>query len=182
MWLIAQGDFLGAAEVYRGTSPFPEICGRICPQERLCEGACVLGRRDEAPSLGKLEMFVADYARLVQGWPVAERQPLSGKDVAVVGSGPAGLAVAEALARRGHCVTVYEAAPHPGGLLLYGIPNFKLPKELVLGKIEALRRLGIAFVCNTRIGRNLTVDDLFLAGFDAVFLGVGANAPEGAGR
>jgi glutamate synthase (NADPH/NADH) small chain len=95
--------------------------------------------------------------------------------VAVVGSGPAGLAVAESLARRGHRVTVYEAAPHPGGLLLYGIPNFKLPKDLVLGKIDSLRQLGVTFVCNTRIGHTLTVDDLFLAGFDAVFLGLGAN-------
>ena len=175
LWLISLGDFTGAAEVYRRTSPFPEICGRVCPQERLCEGACVLGRRDEAPSLGKLEMFVADYARLLEGWPVPERAPLTGREVAVVGSGPSGLAVAESLARRGHHVTVYEAAPHPGGLLLYGIPNFKLPKDLILGKIDALRRMGVSFVCNTRIGHTLTVDDLFLSGFDAVFLGIGAN-------
>jgi glutamate synthase (NADPH/NADH) small chain len=175
LWLISQGDFLAAAEVYRQTSIFPEICGRVCPQERLCEGACVLGRRDEAPSLGKLEMFVADYERAVRGWPVPQRAPSTGKEVAVVGSGPAGLAVAEALIRRGHRVTVYEAAPYPGGLLLYGIPNFKLPKSLVMEKITALRLAGVAFVCNTRIGQDITVGDLFLAGFQAVFLGVGAN-------
>lgn len=175
LWLISQGDFVGAAEIYRQTSIFPEICGRVCPQERLCEGACVLGKGKDAPSLGKLEMFVADYQRALGGWPVAERAPLTGKDVAVVGSGPAGLAAAEALARRGHKVTVYEAAPYPGGLLLYGIPNFKLPKSLIIGKIESLKRLGVKFVCNTRIGQHLTVDDLFLADFQAVFLAVGAN-------
>lgn len=175
LWLISQGDFVGAAEIYRQTSIFPEICGRVCPQERLCEGACVLGKGKDAPSLGKLEMFVADYQRTLGGWPVAERAPLTGKDVAVVGSGPAGLAAAEVLARRGHKVTVYEAAPYPGGLLLYGIPNFKLPKSLIIGKIESLRQLGVKFVCNTRIGQHITVDDLFLADFQAVFLAVGAN-------
>lgn len=175
LWLISQGDFLSAASLYRQTSPFPEICGRVCPQERLCEGACVLGKGTHAPALGKLEMFVADYQRREQGWPVAEREPFTGHDVAVVGSGPAGLAAAEALARRGHKVTVYEAAAYPGGLLLYGIPSFKLPKSLVIGKIESLRQLGVKFVCNTRIGEHLSVDDLFLADFHAVFLAVGAN-------
>ncbi len=176
MWLISQGDFLGAADLYRQTSIFPEICGRVCPQERLCEGACALGKRDEAPSLGKLEMFVADYQRqALGGWPKPERLPNTGKEVAVVGSGPAGLAVAERLAGRGHAVTVYDAAPYPGGLLLYGIPNFKLPKSLVVEKVEALKELGVKFVCNTRIGERITIDDLFLSGFHAVFVGVGAN-------
>lgn len=175
LWLIAHGDFLGAAELYRQTSIFPEICGRVCPQEKLCEGACVIGRRSDAPSLGKLEMFVADYQRQLSGWPAPEKAPATGKEVAVVGSGPAGLAVAEALAQRGHAVTVYEAAPFPGGLLLYGIPGFKLPKELITGKIEQLEKLGVRFICNTRIGQRITVDDLFLSGYHAVFLGVGAN-------
>jgi glutamate synthase (NADPH/NADH) small chain len=176
MWLISQGDFLGAADLYRETSIFPEICGRVCPQERLCEGACALGKRDDAPSLGKLEMFVADYQRrALGGWPTPGRLPSTGKEIAVVGSGPAGLAVAERLVCRGHAVTVYEAAPYPGGLLLYGIPNFKLPKALVVAKVEALKELGVKFICNTRIGERITVDDLFLSGFHAVFVGVGAN-------
>lgn len=175
MWLIAQGDFVGAADVYRRTSVFPEICARVCPQERLCEGACVLSRHDEAPSLGKLEMFVSDYQHLVDDGPATGRAVSTGKQVAVIGAGPAGLAVAESLVLRGHSVTVYEAAPYPGGLLLYGIPNFKLPKSLVFEKVDYLRRLGVDFVCNTRVGKNITIDDLFVAGFQAVFLGVGAN-------
>jgi glutamate synthase (NADPH/NADH) small chain len=175
LWLISQGDFIGAANIYRQTSIFPEICGRVCPQEKLCEGACVLGKHFEASSLGKLEMFVADYQRASEGWPSVEIAPPTGKRVAVVGAGPAGMAVAEALVKRGHAITVFEAAPYPAGLLMYGIPNFKLPKSLVMDKIEHMKSLGIVFVCNTRIGEQMTVDDLFRAGYHAVFLGVGAN-------
>ncbi|MCW5851546.1 MAG: NAD(P)-dependent oxidoreductase [Anaerolineae bacterium] len=175
MWLIAQGDFIGAANIYRQTSIFPEICGRVCPQERLCEGSCVLGKRLGPPSLGKLEMFVADYQRAVEGWPKPTLAPATGKRVAIVGGGPAGLAAAESLTRFGHGVTVYEAAPYPGGLLMYGIPSFKLPKSLIVEKVEYLAGLGIEFACNTRVGRDITVDSLFEQGYHAVFLGVGAN-------
>jgi glutamate synthase (NADPH/NADH) small chain len=176
LWMIAQGDFIGAANVYRQTSIFPEFCGRVCPQERLCEGACAMGKHYETPSLGKLEMFVADYQRqMFGGYPAFDKKPSTGKSVAIVGSGPAGLAVAERLLQRGHAVTVYEAMPFGGGLLLYGIPNFKLAKSLIVEKIEFLQKSGVKFVFNTRIGKDITVDELFNKGFGAVFIGVGAN-------
>ncbi|MBI5712089.1 MAG: FAD-dependent oxidoreductase [Chloroflexi bacterium] len=176
LWLIAQGDFNGAANVYRQTSIFPEFCGRVCPQERLCEGACAMGKHYETPSLGKLEMFVADYQRqMFGGYPALEKKSSTGKSVAIVGSGPAGLAVAERLIQRGHAVTVYEAMPFGGGLLMYGIPNFKLAKSLIVEKIEFLQKIGVKFNFNTRIGKDVTVDELFNKGFGAVFIGVGAN-------
>ena len=174
MWLISQGDFLGAAEVYRQISVMPEICGRVCPQERLCEGACVIGKRGVPVSLGKLETFVADYQRKTVGFPTPEIAPATGKRVAVVGSGPAGLAVAENLTCRGYDVTVYEAWPKPGGLLMYGIPSFKLPKDIIEEKIAYLKRIGVKFITDTRIGGTITVDGL-LEESDAVFLGTGAN-------
>jgi glutamate synthase (NADPH/NADH) small chain len=176
MWLISQGDFLGAADLYRQTSIFPEICGRVCPQEKLCEGSCVLSKRHGALSLGKLEMFVADYQRaMLGGFPKPEIAPATGKWVGIVGAGPAGLAVAETLRKRGHRMTVYEAAPHGGGLLTYGIPNFKLPKELVIEKIEFLQSIGVEFQFNTRVGEAITIDQMFAQGIHAVFVGVGAN-------
>jgi glutamate synthase (NADPH/NADH) small chain len=153
----------------------PEICGRVCPQERLCEGACPVTRRGTPIALGRLEAFVADVQRrALGGFPIPPISPPTGKRVAVVGSGPAGLTVAEWLARNGHAVTVYEKWLRPGGLLVYGIPSFKLSKTIVEEKIACLEQIGVTFVCGTRIGRDLTVDDL-LARFDAVFLGTGAN-------
>jgi len=175
MWLISQGEFLGAAQVYRQTSIFPEICGRVCPQEKLCEGACPLGKRAIAPALGALEVFVSDYQRMNGGWPIVDVAPPSGKSVAVIGSGPSGLAAAESLVKRGHAVTVYEAMPAAGGLLMYGIPNFKLDKDLVQQKIDMLESVGVQFKYNVRVGKEFSVDELLDGGFDAIFLGVGAN-------
>jgi glutamate synthase (NADPH/NADH) small chain len=175
MWLIAQGDFIGAANVYRETSNFPEICGRVCPQEVLCQGHCANGKSTDPVYLGKLESFVADYQRRVLGgFPMPELAPPSGHAVAVVGSGPAGLACAEELVKRGHAVTVYEAMPRPGGLLFYGIPRFKLPRDIVLEKIKFLEELGVRFVCNTRVGRDITIPQL-LERYEAVFLGTGTG-------
>jgi glutamate synthase (NADPH/NADH) small chain len=175
MWLIEQGQFLEAAKLYRQTSSMPEICGRVCPHEQLCQGSCVHGKHHEPVLTGPLEAFVADYERQ-QGYT---RIPIlaapSGKRVAIVGSGPAGLACAEQLAQQGHSVTVYESKPAPGGLLLYGIPNFKLPKNVVLARLCELRAAGVEFQTDTYIGKDITIEDLFSAGFDAVFVGVGSE-------
>ncbi len=177
MWLVSQGDFIGAANVYRRTSNLPEICGRVCPQEVLCQGSCVQGKADLPVYLGKIEAFVTDYQRRVQGGiPLPYMEPDTGFRVAVVGSGPAGLACAEELRKRGHSITVYEAWPKPGGLLYYGIPAFKLPKHVVRAKIEQLERMDIQFVTGTYVGKDITVDDLMgELGFDAVFLGTGTG-------
>jgi glutamate synthase (NADPH/NADH) small chain len=172
MWLIEQGDFIGAAEIYRQTSSMPEICGRVCPHEALCRGACPRGKRGEPVITGALEVFVTDYQRQHGKVEIPVGTP-TGKQVAVVGSGPAGLSCAEQLIQRGHSVTIYEAAPALGGLLLYGIPNFKLPKDVVQAVIGDLERAGVSFITNTRIGENKTIDNLFEDGHQAVFIGVG---------
>ena len=173
--LLEQGDIIGAANKFRETSPMPEICGRLCPHEQLCEGACVLGKKAKPGAIGRLESFVADYQRKHEGWPRPEVAPPTGRKVAVVGSGPAGLVVAEELAKRGHTVVVYEAWPLPGGLLRYGIPGFKISKRVIDDKIRMLEKLRVTFVTNTRIGKDMTVDNLLQAGYDAVFLGYGAG-------
>ncbi len=175
LWLIENSQFLEAASVYRRTSSLPDICGRICPQENLCEGACVRGKMNNLPvPTGALEAFVADYEREHQPYEILIGEP-TGKDVAVVGAGPAGLSVAERLVEHGHDVTIFDSKVAPGGLLLYGIPNFKLPKNIVLEKWGTLANAGIKFVGKTYIGKGKSVDELFADGFDAVFLGVGVG-------
>jgi glutamate synthase (NADPH/NADH) small chain len=180
--LLEQGDIDGAANVFRETSNLPELCGRLCPQERLCEGECVVAfairpdMHQEPPvSIGKLEAFSTDYQRDNVSVPLPVLPAASGFRVAVVGAGPAGLAVAEELARKGHTCTMYDAWPEPGGILLYGIPNFKLSKQVLTDKLKFLERLGVSFVGNTWVGRDITVDELFESGFDAVFVGTGAG-------
>ncbi len=168
------GDIIGAADVFRDTSNLPEICGRICPQEILCEGHCVVGKNNIPVQIGKLEFFVTDYQRRNGGLPRREVAAPSGRRVAIVGAGPAGLAVAEELAVRGHRCTVYDAWAEPGGILLYGIPSFKLSKQIVREKIEALRCLGVQFIQNTVIGRDMSFAGL-QADHDAVFIGIGAG-------
>jgi glutamate synthase (NADPH/NADH) small chain len=174
MWLIEKGDFIGAAEIYRRTSSMPEICGRVCPHEALCQGACPRNKRGEPVITGALEVFVADYQRQ-HGTVEIPVGPPSGKHVAIVGAGPASLACAEQLRQRGHDVTIFDAAPAPGGLLLYGIPNFKLAKEVVFARIGDLEQAGVNFVNNTRIGERKTIDDLFDEGYQTVFVGVGTG-------
>jgi glutamate synthase (NADPH/NADH) small chain len=172
LWLISQGDFVGAARVFAQTSPLPEVCGRVCPN--LCQKGCVLGRAFGAASVGKLEAFVANIARREGALAIEVPEEKTGKRIAVVGSGPAGITVAEDLIKNGHEVTIYEAWPVPGGVLIYGIPNFKLSKEVVLNKVRDLEAVGVQFITNTRIGETITIDDL-LREYDAVFLGTGAG-------
>ncbi|MDP9268166.1 MAG: NAD(P)-dependent oxidoreductase [Acidobacteriota bacterium] len=177
---LGNGDILGAAEKFYETSNMPDVCGRICPQEKLCEGACVVGAHKAPVTIGKLEAYVADYVRRNYGHLHRERAPATGRRVAVIGGGPAGMTVAEELAVCGHTVTVYEMWPMPGGLLLYGIPNFKLDKEVVLAKLEHLHELGVEFVCNYHAGKEHPVEELLHPGggrdrgYDLLFLGYGA--------
>jgi glutamate synthase (NADPH/NADH) small chain len=173
LFAIEQRKHEEAADIFRLTSNFPEACGRLCPQEVLCEGSCTVGGYDRAVNIGKLEAFCTDWQRNHHGFPTPPLPPATGRRVAVVGSGPAGIAVAEELTCRGHAVVVVEGWPNPGGLLHYGIPDFKLSKDIVQAKIAHLESLGVKFRCNTRVGRDVQVDDL-LREFEAVFLGVGA--------
>lgn len=174
MWLIEQGRFLDAASLYRRTSTLPEICGRVCPHEQLCQGSCVRNKHHEPVLTGALEAFVTDYERQAAGVSIP-RGELSGKRVAVVGAGPSGLAVAEQLVQRGHQVTIYDAKPAPGGLLVYGIPNFKLPKDVVGARWADLASAGVDFIGGTTIGKDKTIDDLFGEGYEAIFVGVGTG-------
>lgn len=172
LWLISQGDYISAAQVFAATSSLPEVCGRVCPN--LCQQGCVLGRAYGAVSVGKLEAFAADVARKAGALAIPVPEHRTGKRVAVVGSGPAGITVAEDMVKQGHDVTVYEAWPMAGGVLIYGIPNFKVDKHLVQYKIDDLKDAGVRFVTNTRIGEAITVDDL-LRDYHAVFLGTGSG-------
>ena len=179
---LEAGDMEGAALVFRETSNLPDMCGRLCPQESLCEGACVVGfairpapyGKQPPVAIGKLEAFIADWQRKNGGVPLPITAPATGKKVAIIGSGPAGLAVAEELVKQGHSCTVFESWPVPGGVLLYGIPNFKMRKEILEAKLEFLERIGVEFVCNTVVGKDVTVDGLLENGYHAVFLGTGA--------
>ena len=179
LWYMSQGDPIKGIAVYHQTSGMSEVCGRVCPQEVLCEGSCTIGHIETPVHIGMLEASSATYERTTRGYPSVPPGSIkpTGQRVAVVGSGPAGLMVAERLAKRGHSITVYEAWPRPGGVLVYGIPNFKLDKSIINDKVRYLEEvLNVKFVCNTRIGAegNPTVDDL-LEEYDAVFLGTGAG-------
>jgi glutamate synthase (NADPH/NADH) small chain len=174
MRYISEGQFLEAAAVYQATSTLPEICSRVCPQESLCEGACVLGKRGHAVALGALEQFVMDYAHAHANQSLhAPRPAPTNKSVAIIGTGPAGLSAAQRLLEKGHAVTLYEAWPHPGGWLTYAVPTYKLPRSYVDGKIAQLKNLGAQFMLNTRIGVDVPFSDL-REQHDAVFIAVGA--------
>ncbi len=173
---IEAGDFIGAAEKIKETNQLPAVCGRVCPQESQCEAVCIVGKKSTPVSIGRLERFAADYERTYGQPKLIQRNP-TGKRVAVVGSGPAGLTVAAELIKKGHEVTVFEALHKFGGVLIYGIPEFRLPNEVVEREVMELQRLGVKFIKNVFIGRTLTVEELFKQGFHAVFLGTGAGHP-----
>ena len=174
---LREGDIKGAAEVISQDSSLPSICGRVCPQESQCEGACILGIKGESVAIGKLERFVGDW-QLENGRPAVEIAK-NGHKVAVVGSGPAGLACASDLAKMGYEVTIFEALHEAGGVLVYGIPEFRLPKEKVVkGEIESVKALGVKIETDVVVGRTITVDSLLdEEGYDAVFIGSGAGLP-----
>ncbi|MBR5699748.1 MAG: FAD-dependent oxidoreductase, partial [Bacteroidales bacterium] len=177
---VAAGDIAGAAAKIAEDSSLPAVCGRVCPQESQCEGACVLGVKGEPVSIGKLERFVADYSA-AEGAAEAKAIPASsGRKVAVIGSGPAGLACATDLAKAGYAVTIFEALHKAGGVLEYGIPEFRLPKEKVLKReLDAVRALGVKIELDVIIGRTVTIDSLMdQEGFEAVFIGTGAGLPK----
>lgn len=175
MWEISQGNFIRAAQIYRQTNPFPELCGRLCPDEALCAGSCGVGKRHGSVRLGRLEAFVADFQRKNSGLPLAAIQSPNGKKVAIVGSGPAGLAAAEQLTRCGHQVTIFEKHAKPGGTLAYAIPRFRLPIEVVESKVEQLDRMGVRFITKTVVGENILLDDIRQAGYQAIMLCSGAG-------
>lgn len=175
--LIAEGDFIGAAHKLKETNALPAVCGRVCPQEDQCEKVCILGKKGEPVAIGRLERFAADYEQKIGNIRIPAPAPRTGKKIAVVGAGPAGLTIAGDLVKMGHEVTIFEALHKAGGVLIYGIPEFRLPKAIVDAEVDYLEKLGAKIVTNVAIGRSKTVDELFEEGFQAVFLGVGAGAP-----
>ena len=173
---VAVGDFQGAYDIIYKSSSLPAVCGRVCPQETQCESKCVRGIKGEPVAIGRLERFVADWY-MKNSTAASVDIKKNGKRVAVVGSGPSGLTCAGDLAKKGYEVTVFEALHIPGGVLVYGIPEFRLPKDIVKREIENLKALGVKIVTNAVIGKTETVDELLADGFEAVFIGSGAGLP-----
>ena len=175
--LIAENNFSGAAKKLWETNALPAVCGRVCPQEDQCEGKCILGKKGAPVAIGYLEKFAADWERKNGSGepPVVAKK--TGKSVAVIGSGPSGLTVAGDLLLKGHEVTIFEAFHKPGGVLVYGIPEFRLPKEIVASEVATLEKMGANIECNSVVGASITIDELFEEGYDAAYIGVGAGLP-----
>ncbi len=174
--MVAKGDFLGAAVLIKQTNALPAITGRVCPQESQCEGVCALAKRYQPVAIGRLERFVADWEAAAGSFALPALPPPTDKNVAVVGSGPAGLTVAADLARLGHHVTIFEALHEPGGVLSYGIPEFRLPKAIVKREVDYVCCLGVRLQIDFVVGNSATVDEL-LEKYNAIFLGTGAGLP-----
>ncbi|HAI13343.1 MAG TPA: glutamate synthase (NADPH), homotetrameric [Phycisphaerales bacterium] len=176
--LVLDGDFIGAAKKIREDNVLPAVTGRVCPQENQCEGACVLGKKMDAVAIGHIERFVADYERESGNVGLPDLASPTGKKVAIIGSGPAGLSCAGDMAINGHDVTVFEALHEIGGVLVYGIPEFRLPKDIVKNEVDNMRKMGIKFETNVVIGKTITIDELLTEeGFDSVFIATGAGLP-----
>ncbi len=173
---VAEGDFGAAYEEIAKSSSLPAICGRVCPQENQCEGKCIRGIKGESVAIGRLERFVADY-HLENSKPLKLNITPNGKKVAVIGSGPSGLTCASELAKAGFSVTVFEAFHKAGGVLVYGIPEFRLPKAIVEKEIEGLKNLGVEIMTDMVIGKVLTLDEIKEMGYEAIFIGTGAGLP-----
>jgi glutamate synthase (NADPH/NADH) small chain len=174
---IAEGHFIEAALKLKETNGLPAVCGRVCPQEDQCEKVCILGKKGEPIAIGRLERFAADYERDAGKISIPPAVKSNGKKIAVAGAGPAGLTIAGDLVKLGYDVTIFEALHKAGGVLVYGIPEFRLPKAIVEAEVEYLRQMGVKIETNFVIGRTKTIDELFAEGFNAVFIGVGAGAP-----
>ena len=175
---VREGDFDAAYEIITSTNSLPAVCGRVCPQEKQCESKCVRGIKGESVGIGRLERFVADYHMAKENLPDPVAPESNGHRVAVIGSGPAGLTCAGDLRKLGYDVTIFEAFHKSGGVLVYGIPQFRLPKEIVAAEIANLQKMGVKIVNNAIIGKSITVDELFADGFEAVFIGSGAGLPQ----
>lgn len=174
---LSMGNMGNAMQIINSKSNLPAVCGRVCAHERQCEGNCILGKKGKHINIGKLERFVADFDRDMGliGEKIAQKN--RGK-IAVIGSGPAGLTIAGDLSRKGFAVEIFEMEPEPGGVLMFGIPQYRLPKEVVRREIAKIEQLGAVFHCNATVGVNFTIDDLFQHGFDAIFMGTGAGKPK----
>jgi glutamate synthase (NADPH/NADH) small chain len=176
--LVAKGDFVGAARKIKETNALPAVCGRVCPQEEQCEKPCILGKKGDPVAIGRLERFVADFERVTGSVEPPTVAAPTGKKVAIVGAGPAGLTVAADLVALGHQVHMFEALHKAGGVLMYGIPEFRLPKEIVQAEVEYIQSLGVTLECNVVVGKTVTIDELLEEeGFNAVFIGTGAGLP-----
>ena len=175
---VAAGDFYAAYEIITSTNSLPAVCGRVCPQEKQCESKCVRGIKGESVGIGRLERFVADYVMAREDRAAIEPVITNGHRIAIVGSGPASLTCAGDLNKMGYDVTIYEAFHKSGGVLVYGIPQFRLPKEIVQAEIDQLTEKGVKIINDAIIGKSLTVDELFEEGYEAVFIGSGAGLPQ----
>jgi len=176
--LIEEGKIIEAAWKIKEQNSLPAICGRVCPQETQCEELCVLHKKDKPVSIGYLERYVADFEREKGELKIPPKRPPTGKKIAIIGSGPAGLTASGELAKLGHEVTIFEALHEPGGVLVYGIPEFRLPKSIVAAEVEYLKALGVKIERDIVVGKTISIDELMQNGFTAIFIGAGAGLPQ----